>query len=124
MKKTLFFIVLAIMAAVVFIASNPVMEHEIITSHAHYSRVCSKQAACDIVPVYDSIVISWDIRAAAESRHFSIERFINNDINSALIISYNFHHLHYSNYNETFYTFDIEAWHDVDGQYIQMSVKL
>jgi len=57
----------------------------------------------------NNVTISWDVDSN-ESKHFSIERYVEGDINDAFIISKNKHEQD----NFVWWTFDVEGWKNVD----------
>lgn len=76
----------------------------------------TKVSVCEVAyHVYErcelenNITISWDMDSN-ESKHFSIERYIEGDINDGFIISKNKHEQD----NFEWWTFDIEGWRNVD----------
>lgn len=57
----------------------------------------------------NNITISWDMNDT-QSKHFSIEKYVEGDINDAFIISKNKHEQD----GFEWWTFDIEGWRNVD----------
>ena len=86
----------------------------------------TKVSVCEVAyHVYErcelesNVTISWDVNSN-ESKHFSIERFIEGDINDAFIISKNKHE--YGGFE--WYTLDIEGWKNVDENWFEFRMGL
>ena len=83
----------------------------------------TKQSVCEIAykeyapcSLENNVTISWDLKSE-QSKHFSIERFIDGDVNDAFIISNNLHEVH----GYSWRTLDIEGWRDIDEHWFNMT---
>lgn len=65
----------------------------------------------------NNVTISWDTDSN-ESKHFSIERYVEGDINDAFIISKNKHEQD----GFEWWTLDIEGWRNVDENWFEFSM--
>ena len=86
----------------------------------------TKQSVCEVAyHVYErcelesNVTISWDVNSN-ESKHFSIERYIEGDINDAFIISKN----HHEQGGFEWWTLDIEGWKDIDEHWFEFRMGL
>jgi hypothetical protein len=67
----------------------------------------------------NNVTISWDMNDT-QSKHFSIERYVEGDINDAFIISKNKHEQD----GFEWWTLDIEGWRNVDENWFEFSMGL
>lgn len=65
----------------------------------------------------NNITVSWDVDSN-DSKHFSIERYVEGDINDAFIISKNRHEQDHFEW----WTWDIEGWAGVDEYWFEFSM--
>lgn len=110
-----------VLSGLVVLSTPIAKQNEIVIKTAE-----TKQSICEVAyHVYEhcelesNIIISWDVNSN-ESKHFSIERFIEGDINDAFIISKNKH----EQGGFEWYTLDIEGWKDVDENWFEFRMGL
>ena len=110
-----------VMAGLVLACTPVAKQNEIVIKTAD-----TKQSVCEVAyHVYErcelesNVTISWDVNSN-ESKHFSIEKYVEGDINDAFIISKNKHEQD----GFEWWTFDVEGWKNVDENWFEFSMGL
>ena len=87
----------------------------------------TKQSICEVAyheyqacSLENNITISWNF-VDEQSKHFSIERYIDGDINDAFIISKNLHVVENPYHTYSWHTLDVEGWINTDEHFFNMT---
>lgn len=110
-----------VLSGLVLVSSPVARQNEIVIPTAKtVNTICEveyhKYECCELE---SNITISWDMNSN-ESKHFSIERYIEGDINDAFIISKN----HHEQGGFEWWTLDIEGWKDIDEHWFEFRMGL
>ena len=120
MKNFFKFVLVIVVTYFVVLTVFPVKEFVIKTGETKHSTCEVAYRVYQPCELENNITISWDLKSE-QSRHFSIERFVDGDVNDAFIISYNLHVVDNEYQNYSWHTFDIEGWIDIDSHWFNMT---
>lgn len=121
MKNFLKFVLFVVALYFVLLVVCPVHEIVIKTGETKYSTCEVAYHVYQSCELENNVTISWDLKSE-QSRHFSIERFVDGDVNDAFIISYNLHVVDNGVKVYNWHTFDIEGWINVDQHWFELRI--
>ena len=121
MKNFLKFVLFVVALYFVLLVVCPVHEIVIKTGETKYSTCEVAYHVYQPCELENNVTISWDLKSE-QSKHFSIERFVDGDVNDAFIISYNLHVVDNGVKVYSWHTFDIEGWINVDQHWFELRI--